>query len=272
MLTGTPAAAARRTSARRHGAAAGERRAQRRRPLQPGVEQPRKRRRDEADERDLLLAQRLQHALGLKALVHDRGRRVDRRAHEDRQPADMRQRQRAQPALARVEAERDGRAERAPQQVAVRQLDGLGRGAGARRVDHDGRRIEVVSQRRAAFAARAVQRVRAVQRQRLVDHQCRALDDVRALGCRQAQVHGHGDCAEQHARVQRVGEVKTSRQRDRHALTGPTPRAVSLRARPRRRPAARGTCSCPRACPARCPPAASPPRERAMPRRPCATG
>ncbi len=71
----------------------------------------------------VLLAQGREHALGIEALVHDRRGGVDGRANEDRQPADVRQRQRAQPALARVAAERHGRAERAPQEVAIGQLD-----------------------------------------------------------------------------------------------------------------------------------------------------
>ena len=59
-----------------------------------------------------------QHRLGVEALVEDRGRGVDRAADRDRQAADVGQRHRAQPALARVEAERHRGAERAGQEVA----------------------------------------------------------------------------------------------------------------------------------------------------------
>ena len=98
-LTGTPAAPRSLEQRRGHRAAAGERGAQRGWPFEAGVEQPRERRRDEADERHALRLERVQHAVLLEALVHDGARRVDRRAHQDRQPADVRQRQRAQPAL-----------------------------------------------------------------------------------------------------------------------------------------------------------------------------
>ncbi len=64
----------------RDGTAAGQRDAQRGRSGQPRVEQAGERRGHEADQRDLLLTQGAQHALGVKALVHDRRRGVDRRS------------------------------------------------------------------------------------------------------------------------------------------------------------------------------------------------
>ena len=69
---------------------------------QTGVEQPRERRGHEADERDLVLLQRVQHPIGLEALVYDGSRHVDRGPQQDRQAGHVRYRQRAQPALTRV--------------------------------------------------------------------------------------------------------------------------------------------------------------------------
>ncbi len=81
------------------------------------------------------VAQRGEHAIDVEALVHDRAGAVDRRAHQDRQAADVRERQAAEPALVGVDAERDRRAERAPEPVAVRQRDRARVGARARGVD-----------------------------------------------------------------------------------------------------------------------------------------
>ena len=137
------------------GRAAEQRPAQRRRLAQPGVEQALQRGRHERDDRRPVVAhQRVEHAIGVEALVDDRRRRVDRRAHHDRQAADVRERQRAQPALGGVEAERDGRAQRAPQPVAVGQLDRLGRPARARGVHDDRGRVEVVAVAQARLGGR----------------------------------------------------------------------------------------------------------------------
>ena len=119
--------------------AADERGAQVRRVAQAGVEQARERRRHDRHERgargDLVGG-----GLGLEALVQDDLRRVDRAAHEDREAADVRQRQRAQPGVVAPDAERRRRAERAPQPVAERQRDRARAARRARRVDDDRRR------------------------------------------------------------------------------------------------------------------------------------
>ena len=93
------------------------------------------------------LAQRVQHPVHLEAFVHHRARPVDRRAQQDREAADVRERQRAQPTLAPVETEGHGRAEGAPQQVRVAQLDRARRRARPGRVDHHGDRVEIVLDR-----------------------------------------------------------------------------------------------------------------------------
>ena len=88
-----------------------------------------------------------EHAVGLEALVDDRGRAVDRGAQQDRQAADVAQRQRAEPALVGVDAERDRAAQRAPEPVAVGEADRLGLGRGPAGVDEDRGRVEVVGRR-----------------------------------------------------------------------------------------------------------------------------
>ena len=60
-----------------------------------------------------------QHRLGVEALVQDHGRRVERRAQQDREPADVGERHHAQPALVQVEPERERRADRVRLPVAA---------------------------------------------------------------------------------------------------------------------------------------------------------
>ena len=173
--TGHAAPRARCTSAGGTGTAAGQRAAQRSRSTQTGVEQPRERRRHERHERHVVLAQRLQHPVGVEALVHDRRRRVDARAQQDRKAADVAHRQRAQPALARGrgQARRQSRARSTGSCRSV-SCHRARRGGRAGGVDHDGRRVQVVTDRRrsrAAAGARAPGRARgrAAGAQRLVD-------------------------------------------------------------------------------------------------------
>ena len=92
------------------------------------------------------LAQRAQRARRARSCswTHGGGR-VDRAAHQDREAAHVGQRHHAQPALLGGGAERHGRAEGAPQQVAVGELDLLRRGAAARGVHHQRGRVEVVT-------------------------------------------------------------------------------------------------------------------------------
>ncbi len=149
----------------------------------------------------------------VEALVDDRRRGVDGRAHHDRQAADVRQRQRAQPALGRVEAQRDGRAERAPQPVAVGELDRLRRPARARGVHHDGRGVEVVALAQARLRGRGAD-------DGAVDDLDRALRDPLALARAQAQVDRDGDRAQAQDRVQGDAEGLARRQRDADAVAG----------------------------------------------------
>ena len=72
-----------------------------------------------------------------------RGRPVDRRAQQDHQPADVAERQRAQPALAPVVPERDGAAERVVEDLAEREDDRPRRPGRAGGVDDEGRPGEV---------------------------------------------------------------------------------------------------------------------------------
>ena len=91
------------------------------------------------------LAQGLQRGVELEAVVDDGGGRVDRGAHQDREAAHVRERHHAQPALLGGSPEGHGRAEGAPQQVAVGELDLLRLGARAGGVHHQGGRVEVVA-------------------------------------------------------------------------------------------------------------------------------
>ena len=127
----------------------------------------------------------------------------------------MAQRQRAQPALVLVEPERDRRAQRAPQQVSVAELDRSRRAGGARGVDHDRRGLGVVAgaPRQRALAPRAAGRSK-----RRLEHTRRRRGDMRALACGQAQVDRHGDRPVEQARVQRLGELQTGGQADRNAI------------------------------------------------------
>ena len=140
----------------------------------------------------------------------------------------MRERHRAQPALVGVEPERHRRAERVGQPVAVRQLDGLGRGGRPGGV-HDGR-DHVGSP---CGGVRALDRRR---RERFVDAPCRRAGSsaLLPLGLAQPQVDRHRRRARQQAGVQRDRELARSRaaaRRDR-------PPGRRVRARPPRASAA----------------------------------
>jgi hypothetical protein len=210
---------------RRGGRAAEQRPAQGGRLAQPGVEQALQRGRDERDHRrGLLPQQRVDDAIGVEALVHERRRAVDRRAHDDRQPADVRERQRAQPAFARVQAEGHGRPQRAPQPVAVGELDGLGLAARAGGVDDDRRGAEVVTVAQARLGGRGADHSP-------VDHLDRALGHPCALARAQARVDRDGDGAQAQNRVQGDAERLAGRQGDRDAVAGadPSPREAAGR-------------------------------------------
>ena len=85
------------------------------------------RRRDERDERDRSRSIASSTASGSKRSCSTTGRAVDRAAQQDREAADVAERQRAEPALLAGRApSATRRAERVPQPVAVRQLDRLG--------------------------------------------------------------------------------------------------------------------------------------------------
>ena len=211
-------------------AAAEDRAAQRLRAGEPGVEQPGELGRDERDERDAVAGDARGRGRGVeRRRVDERGGAVDRAAQEDHQPGDVRHRQRAQPALRGVVAERRRRAERARLHVAERELDGARRARGPGGV-HDERHVVVRAPRGGATRAR----VRARGHGR-VHHHARARLDPRPLGRAEAQVDGHRGRAEREAAVQRLGERDARRQGDRHTIA--RPRAARCE---RRRDAVRG--------------------------------
>ena len=129
----------------------------------------------------------------------------------------MRERQRAQPALARVETERDGRAERAPQEVAVGELDRLGGGRRAGGVDHDGGASQLVARRGEAMIRVVSARG---ERERLLDEHRRTSGDQFSLGRRQPEVDRYRDGSEQQAGMESLSEGEPRRQRDRDTLPG----------------------------------------------------
>ena len=150
----------------------------------------------------------------------------------------MGQRERAQPALLRVQAQGDGGAEGAPQQVPVGQLDRLWRAGAPGAVDHDRDRVEVVAglSLGAARAARGggrtvdreateprewtADREGTARRERTVgvDRERAAGGDRGALARGQPQVERHGDRSVQHAGVQCRREREAWFQRDRDTL------------------------------------------------------
>jgi hypothetical protein len=85
----------------------------------------------------------------VEAVVDDRGGARDRGAHEDRQPADVEEREDAQPPVVRAERQVGLRRGRARGVVAVGEDDRLGaRGAPAREEEGErGIRVELVAER-----------------------------------------------------------------------------------------------------------------------------
>ena len=97
----------------------------------------------ERDERDLAGLERGPDALGVEALVDHGGGVVDADADQDGQAADVVERQRAEPAVARLRAERVGaRARRWPRGWR-RSARRLGLAGGARGADHRVHRVGV---------------------------------------------------------------------------------------------------------------------------------
>ena len=155
----------------------------------------------------------------------DAGRRVDRAAQEDRQAADVGERQRAQPAVGGVDAERRGRAQRAPQPVAVGELDGPRRRS-SRTCGRRSHGVEVVPPAKAGAAARrrAARRPRArCPRDRRRARPARR----RSIGTATAPSSRHPCSATQNASP--AGSARPTRS------PGPTPRAASPPPPPRAR-------------------------------------
>ena len=91
-----------------------------------GVEQAGQHRRHHRDDRDPVALQRRGDPVDVEAVVEHRGGAVDHRAHHDREPRDVAQRQAAEPAVVRVDADVEGRADGAPEVVAVGEADRAG--------------------------------------------------------------------------------------------------------------------------------------------------
>ena len=153
----------------------------------------------ERDERDAVVAQHPRRPPRRRRRRREHGGRGhDRRAQEDHQAADVRERQRAQPALVAAERRAPARARARSARVAVGELDRLGRARRARRVDDE---RDVVELGRRPGAGHAACRPSAAARRRLDLAQHR-----RALPLGEPQVDRHGRRAEQQAAVQRDDE------------------------------------------------------------------
>ena len=175
--------------------------------------------------------------LRLEALVDHRGGGVDGGAQQDRKAPDVRQGQRAQPALAGIEPERHRRAERAPQQVAVGQLDRPRGGARAGGVDHDRGRVQVVTRCQRSAAAGSPH-ARAAPRRAASSHRRRP---PRARPPDRRRSTGTATAPSEQAGMQRLGEVRGLRAaRSRRASPRPPPRSSQgARSGQRRRARAR---------------------------------
>ena len=104
------------------------------------------------------------------------------------------------------------RAERAPQEVAVRELDRTRRRGRARGVDDRRDGIEVVLVSRGTCVTRSCGPTpRGLALQSVLHDQRRAVTDERALGLPQAQVDGHGHGSEQQAGVECLDELGSRR-------------------------------------------------------------
>jgi hypothetical protein len=177
-----------------------------------GVEDAGEHGRHERGERDVALLQRARGALGVERLEHDRARR-GRRARQDHQPADVRERHRAQPALAGVAAEHGA----------------LRRGCGRRRCRRSARRREgrgvvpevwTISAISSSRGSPTIEGRAAVLGERGVDEELGAAQQVLALALAEPRVDRHGGRAEQEAGVEGDHEGAAGGQRDRNAVAG----------------------------------------------------
>ena len=207
------------------------------------VQQPPQLGRDERDDRDVVGAR-------APGVADHRARAVDRGAQQHHQPADVRERQRAQPALVGVEA-------RAPRPSRAR-WPGRCRSSARRAAappwcPRCARRAPCRRRAAPAPAARRRRSAAAPSTTSVRGRQQRGL-----LGLPQPRVDRHRRGARQQAGVQRDREVQAGRQRDRDPAAG---RGVD----PRRRRAAPRRSARPRA-------PRAPPGRGAVPRRAAARG
>ena len=115
-----------------------------------GLEQPGQHRRHQRDDGDpVALRAARADAVDVEAVVDDRGGAVDDRAHDDPEPGDVAERQAAEPAVVGLDADVEGGADRAPEEVAVGEADRV-RGAGAAAGQDAGSRRRPCRARRAA--------------------------------------------------------------------------------------------------------------------------
>ena len=207
----------------RHRPAADEHRAQRQQ-VDPGLQQPRELRRHHRDQGHPVALERARDPVDVEAVVDDRGGPVDDAAHDDREPADVEQRQAAEPAVGRLDAEVEGGADRAPEMVPVGEPDRArgARGAAGQDAAVQVREVVLAEQRQIGLGHPEVGR--AVHGQ----HRGRPGELGAHLGLGEPRVHRVGDRAELHQRVDEDDVLEPDRQHQRHGR--PAPRAARRQA------------------------------------------
>ncbi len=153
---------------------------------------------------------------GIHAFGQDGGGAGPGAAHQDGQPPDVEQRQRAQPAVLGAVAEHGLGGGGRGALVRHGQLHGLGLAGGARREQHRVHGVRVQQQARLQIGLEAVL-------ERPVEHELRARQlDLAAPGLgRQPGVQGHQRGAEPRQGVQQRGELRARGQRGGHAVALP---------------------------------------------------
>ena len=127
----------------RHRPAADQHRPQRQQ-VDVGLEQADELRGDHRDQGHAVALERLGDPVDVEAVVDHRRGPVDDAAHDDREPADVKQRQAAEPAVGGLDAEVERRADGAPEVVAVGEADRARAAGGAAREDPAVQGVEVV--------------------------------------------------------------------------------------------------------------------------------
>ena len=149
----------------------------------------------------------------VEAVVDDRGGPVDDAAHDDREAADVEQRQAAEPAVGRLDAEVEGRADRAPEMVAVGEPD---RRAGRPRCRWSGCGSGAPSRSCSPSSGRSASVVPRSGEPLTVSTGPARASSALELGLGQPGVDRVGDRAQLHQRVQEDDVLEPGRQRQRH--------------------------------------------------------